>query len=104
MSAMPPKEKQSSVAALHINILGRMHWDSEMVIVKHLKYVFGSKKGTLLTVSMLGSPKPPGSNMLLGSMESSLLSAAVAECELSMCKQPFCDYRILLICTGTNNS
>lgn len=33
------------VAALHIHILGRMHWDSEMVRVKHLKYVFGSRKG-----------------------------------------------------------
>jgi len=39
------KEKQSSVAALHINILGRMHWDSETVRVKHMKYVFGSRKG-----------------------------------------------------------
>lgn len=35
------------------------------------------KGGSLLTVSMLGSPKPPGSNMLLGGMESSLQSAAV---------------------------
>lgn len=37
------------------------------------------KGGSLLTVSMLGSPKPPGSNMLLGGMESSLQSAAVVE-------------------------
>lgn len=28
---------------------------------------------------MLGSPKPPGSNMLLGGMESSLQSVAVVE-------------------------
>lgn len=62
------------------------------------------KGGSLLTVSMLGSPKPPGSNMLLEGMESSLQSAAAAESKLSMCKQYFCDYRILLICTGTNNS
>lgn len=65
----------------------------------------GAGKGeSLLTVSMLGSPKPPGSNMLLGGTESSLQSAAVAESELPMCKQYFCDYRTLLICTGTNNS
>lgn len=37
------------------------------------------KGGSLLTVSMLGSPKPPGSNMLVGGMESSLQSAAVVE-------------------------
>lgn len=31
MPAEPLKKKQLSVAALHINILGRMNWDSEMV-------------------------------------------------------------------------
>lgn len=31
MPAEPLKKKQLSVAALHINIFGRMKWDSEMV-------------------------------------------------------------------------
>lgn len=42
--------------------------------------------------------------MLPGVAESSLQSAAATHSELGMCKQLFCNYKTLLILTGTNNS
>lgn len=42
--------------------------------------------------------------MLPGVAESSLQSAAATHSELATCKQLFCNYKTLLILTGTNNS
>lgn len=57
-----------------------MNWDSEMVkAFQACAWEQERGGGSLLTVSMLGSPKPPGSNILLGGMESSLQSAAAVE-------------------------
>lgn len=100
MPAEPLKKKQLPIEALYINILGKMNWDSEMVKAFQVCVWEQERRGLLLTVSMLGSPKTPGSNIMLGGVESSLQSAAVVEFKLLVCKHFFCDYGILLICTG----